>query len=110
MAVTRIDGVEWRVAQSGAVTRRSTGGRWEPVTRGALLEHAADSALWDWLREQGVRRPSPSGTTVPETERAGARVRLDETATGDADALAKRWGCGRAEAIAKALREARGNG
>lgn len=107
MATIRIGGAEWRVAQGGAVTRRTAGRSWEPVTRAELLSHDADGELWEWLREQSVRRPSPSGRSLPEAERGGCRVRLDEAATAHADALAERWGCGRPEAVSRALELAR---
>lgn len=102
-----IDGVTWRVALDGTVTRRE-GRSWVHVPRSSLLAYPADCELWTWLREHGVRRPSPSGPRVPDarTERGSRPVRLDDETVADADKLAAKWGCSRPAAIARAVRYA----
>lgn len=51
----------------GRVSVRENGARaWLPVSKRYLLRFAVDSPAWDWLREQGLRRPSPSGKTKEE--------------------------------------------
>jgi len=119
MAIEKeIFGTRFRIEDDGSVSTYelcSTGynrprqREWQTMTNSTLLAYSPKSEFWVWLRENGIRRPSPSGPRGPETrteaDRGGARVRLDEAATSDADTLAKRWGVSRPEAIARALRE-----
>lgn len=105
-----VGGYPYRVSESGTVTRRERG-VWRTLTRAELLALPRDGEVWTWLREQGVRRPSPSGPsgrTTPDDERDGTRMtlRLDSATTRALDALARRWGVVRSQAIARALREA----
>lgn len=92
--------VEFRVVD-GHVERRALrpdgrkapgGSPWTPLTRAELLEMPRDGLVWEWLREQGVRRPSPpgrSGPTTPEDARPGVRMtlRLSEEAAARLDRL-----------------------
>ena len=58
------------------------------------------------LSEPLAKRPSPSGATIPEAERASWRVRLPGDVRDKATKLAKRWDCDPLEAVARAVREA----
>jgi hypothetical protein len=106
MPMQRIQGTTWRVTPRG-VTRRITTEPWEAVTPAQLRALAVDSAEWQWLREQGVKRPSPIGTpdTRTDDERLGTRMtlRLDPDVTTALDALTRRWGVVRSHAIARAI-------
>lgn len=107
MPVSTIGPTMWRVSPQG-VTRRdarpSARGPWEPVTRAELRALPVDSAEWQWLREHGVKRPSPSGPSGGD-DRLGTRMtlRLDAETTVALDALARRWGLVRSQVIARAL-------
>lgn len=69
-------GVEYR-ARDGAVQQRTKGERrWQPCSRQSLLAFAVDSPVWQWLRSEGITRPSPSGATQPEAERDTVQVKL----------------------------------
>ena len=107
MPTLRISGWTWRVSPQGVTRRNSTAGPWEPVTRPQLRALDVDSEEWQWLREQGVKRPSPSGPSGGD-DRSGTRMtlRLDAATTAALDELARRWGLVRSQVIARALREA----
>ena len=49
----------------------------EVMTKADLLRAGdADSPLWRWLREHGVRRPSPSGSRTGSDSRRKVEVKL----------------------------------
>jgi hypothetical protein len=51
------------------------GGSWVPLTRAEMLE--LTNRTWLWLRQRGIRRPSPSGPsgpTTPEGQRGTVQV------------------------------------
>ena len=87
----------------GTIQLRVAGSRtWRTVSlRRLALEYAADHPLWAQLRRRGVRRPSPSGPTVPENQRKHHRctLRLAETEIACLDALAVRAGTSRSEVV-----------
>lgn len=97
--------VEFRVHDMH-VERRANRGAWERLTRAQILAYPSDGLVWEWLREMGIVRPSPSGATIPEGERTTWRVRLPADVKERAEKLAKRWGCDPLEAVARAVRDA----
>jgi hypothetical protein len=63
----------------GGVVEKRQGRAWVQVPKTSLLNWTVDSALWDWLRSEGLRRPSPRGTagyTTPEDQRPTVQVKL----------------------------------
>ncbi len=97
LIVTESDGRSglWRRTLGGAGRKP---GRFNPVDRRTLVQlvqsHAADSPLWQWLREQGIVRPAPSGPTTPQGERRGRRyeVRLEGEHLAAMERLIERYG------------------
>lgn len=96
---------------------RRDGTHWRKMTRRELLAFPKDGPEWAWLREHGVRRPSPPSRTgggskgaLPADRRArglvqfGGWVRPEQLAA--MDALATHWGCSRTEAIVRAVEAA----
>lgn len=107
MIEARVGGYPYRV--DGTTVSRRVRGSWADLTRAELLALPRDGAVWEWLRAQGIKRPSPSGksgATLAESSRTGDRVRLSNATIERADELAARWGVSRPEAIAKAVLEA----
>lgn len=99
MAFT-FEGIEYEYKVStDAIQKRERGERrWQPCSKASLLSFAADSPLWDWLRSQGVKRPSPAGgeegrTTTP------VLLRLDPKVAKDLDALAREDGTTKSAAV-----------
>lgn len=96
-----IAGITYRV-RDGSPERRAEGeARFTPMRPRDLLALPATSEAWIWLREHGVRRPSPSGgnqegspwrstpnemrhnqpvkiTLPPETREAGERMAAED--------------------------------
>ena len=110
MPVATIGSMQWRVTPQGGVTRREADHArypWRAVTQAELRRLPVASDEWQWLRAQGVRRPSPSGPSgvVAEADRLGTRMtlRLDSATTAALDALARRWGLVRSQVIARAI-------
>ena len=64
--------------RDGRPEYRSDDGAWQRAPMRLLARHhSVDSDLWTWLRQHGVRRPSPSGTsgpTTPEAQRGTVQV------------------------------------
>lgn len=98
----RLASYPYRVTEAGAVERRVRGD-WHPLTRAELLALPVDGEVWAWLRERGLRRPSPSGPSTPEDARGTVRVtlRLPPEAAARLDALATESGVSRAEVVAR---------
>lgn len=83
---------------------------WQPAPLRELARaYAVGEGPWPWLRERGIRRPTPSGTQTGEADRSRQQVklRLSVDDRAELDALAARWGCSLSEAVARAVREAR---
>lgn len=81
-------------------------GAWTPAPLRKLAKrYAVGEGPWPWLRSHGIRRPSPSGRSMPEerTRRDGLRVRIGAAASERARTLASSWGCSVAEAVERAL-------
>lgn len=70
-----VGGYPHRVSETGTVTRRERGA-WRVLTRAELLALPRTGDVWVWLREQGVRRPSPSGESPAEADRDSVQVKL----------------------------------
>lgn len=100
----RVRGVgSFRLTDAGTV-QHLNGKEWRPISMQSLArDYAPDHEVWQWLRSNDITRPSPSGPTVPESERGGCRVRLDDNSTAHADVLAVRWNCSRTAVVARAL-------
>lgn len=82
---------------------------WQPAPLRELARaYAVGEGPWPWLRERGIRRPTPSGTQTGEADRSRQQVKLRLSVDDRAalDALAARWGCSLSEAVARAVREA----
>lgn len=95
MATTTIDGTQWQVDEDGVVTSRVGRGEWLRPSRSELLAHDAQGPVWTWLRAQGVRRPSPSGSRgrdVSDAERqaSGKRKLVAWLSEEESEALEKR--------------------
>jgi hypothetical protein len=92
-----VRGAQARMDQPGA--------RWMPAPLRLLARHyAADSAVWAWLREHGVRRPSPSGPSGPSVPRAertrrAIEVTLSDEARARLAELAEARGVSRSELV-----------
>lgn len=83
---------------------------WEPAPLRELARaYAVGEGPWPWLRERGIRRPTPSGTQTGEADRSRQQIKLRLSVDDRAAlyALAARWGCSLSEAVARAVREAR---
>lgn len=113
-STTTGDGIEIRIHPDEGVQHRD-GERWRKMTRRELLAYPKGGEVWAWLKEHGVRRPSPPSATrgitpTNEERRATGKARLlawispDQLAT--MDALAERWGCSRTEAVIRAVEAA----
>jgi len=80
VATRTFQGREYRVIidedERARVESRRGGGKWELTSGQSLLRFAVDSALWGWLKEQGYKRPPPSGPTPSEDERSNVQVKL----------------------------------
>ena len=96
-----------RVSRDGTIQLRRAGTRsWETTAlRRLAREYASDHPIWTQLRRRGLRRPSPSGPTVPEDRRQRARctLRLPAVEIDRLDALAERWGTSRSDAVLRLL-------
>lgn len=78
---TTFDGTAYRIAD-GRPEHRTKGASWRPMRRRDLLALPVASEAWQWLRSQGVARPSPSGPRPPgrpSAERATRVVSLRMT-------------------------------
>jgi hypothetical protein len=83
-------------------------GPWVPLSPRALLYRPAGTAVWVWLRSQGVRRPSPSGPSGRRMSPRSPRAPHVDWTPGAAslallDALCRVWGCSRPEALRRAV-------
>lgn len=67
-----------RIAPSGAVDARGGVGQlWRRAPLRLLAKHyAVGEGPWPWLREHGVRRPSPSGPSMAAPQRTTVEVKL----------------------------------
>jgi hypothetical protein len=112
MAQKSFDGFLLRTS-NGVIERRDDGGTWAPTAKTVLRdEFSADSDVWTWLKDQGIKRPSPSGTVRSDKEyaargyeRIGLRIQTEVMAKLDKlVALAGRTS--RTDAIVHAIEEA----
>lgn len=103
----RVGGYPYRV--DGTTVSRRVRGAWVDLSRADLLALPRDGAVWEWLRAQGIKRPSPSGATQAEGSRARKPVmlRLTTDELADVDAVADDWGVARSDAVARLAKEAR---
>lgn len=96
-----------RVAQDGTIQVRKAGSRsWTTTSlRRLARDYAADHPVWERLRKDGYRRPSPSGPTVPENrrKRVHCSLRWYPHDIARLDALAATWGVTRSEAALRLL-------
>lgn len=72
-------GWQLRIGPSGAPEARggARGWRWAPAPLRLLAKHyAVGEGPWPWLREHGIRRPSPSGPSGEAKQRHTVAVQL----------------------------------
>lgn len=71
--------------RAGVVQRREALHPWAPLTKAEKLALPVDGVVWDWLRENGITRPSPSGRSATNAERAASgKVRVEVWLSGPA--------------------------
>jgi hypothetical protein len=106
MAAFEHEGSEYRIV-GGQVETRLVGARgWQQASLQWLLrEYAVDSPLWDWLRENGIRRPSPSGVSVEEDRsKVQRKLRLDPRDDAALETLARARGMTMSDLVAQWIR------
>lgn len=111
MATFSTKNLDFRVVK-GVVSVREPGtlSSWSPVSGQALLRYAVDSPLWAWLREQGVRRPSPSGRTREEDlSTVQVKLRVDPKVRTKLHTLSKATGKTMSELVAEWAEQAMRN-
>lgn len=76
----QLEGWSLRIRADGRVEARSgaRGVRWSLAPLRLLARHyPVDSAVWAWLREHGAgARPTPSGASVPASQRSTVAVQV----------------------------------
>gem|GEM_PF-6736930 len=99
----------WRlIIDNGAVTSWDgrTPERWTPAPlRRLAREYPVGSEVWQWLRQHGVRRPSPSGPSgpsLPRSQRGTRKVEISLSPAADA-ALSELARGGTKSAVVEAL-------
>jgi hypothetical protein len=101
------DGRHWRTNACGVVRwqpgTNPKGGSWSRVSVWTLDKYPADSPLWVWLRSVGVVRPGHTQTPETQRDRPVLSVRVSRQAREALDALERRWGCSRGEALERAI-------
>jgi hypothetical protein len=94
--------VRLRVRRTGDVEMLD-GERWvDAPLRQLARDYAVGEGPWPWLREHGVRRPSPSGTAgYAGRRKKSVLLHFTDAELERIDAIAKAWGLPRNAAVVR---------